>query len=506
MLSRRDFLKAAGIMASASIASWKLGSHLSAGSTQPNFIIILCDSLSARHMSSYGYVRSTTPYLDAFSAYSTVFHNHYSAGNYTTTATASMLTGMLPWKHRAYNLGGLVRSDYVNVNPYTLLGPGYSRLAFPQNPFPDRLLSQYLQDIDRFLPPSTFSLQEDHSPLQLFDHDRAIASVALEDFLMPVQDNTVGGTALFGYMNKHRVLTEPDYQKVTYRHGVPVILETWNLISYLNEQVYHGLYSELSQLAQGKLPYFAYFHLYSPHYPYRPRNDYQSLFQDDGYLPVVKPVHPLSPRIDEGYLMSQGTLYDRLISQIDEEFGRLIARLDKEGLLENTYLIFTSDHGELFERGYLGHGEVYMYEPVLHIPLIIHAPGQLTRQDVFGPTSNIDLLPTLLSIAGRDIPADVDGRLLPGLGGVVDEDRPLFSLYAAENPSFGRIRKGVMAMKKRGYKLITYPGYDALGAVDELYDLENDPHELRNLAVADSARLAAMKDELRTHLDEPANT
>ena len=501
-ISRRDFLKIAGAAAAGMLTPKPLLSLGLSSGEHPNIIIILCDSLSARHISLYGFPRQTTPNMGAFAERSTVFHNHYSGGNFTTTGTATMLTGMIPWKHRAINLGGLVKSEFVSTNPYTLLGSDYYRFAFAQNPWPDRLMGQYHQDVDRFLPPTSFSLQKESSLLRVFDNDRTLASIAIEDFLLPVQDNTVAGTALFGYLNKNRILTNSSEKKITYRHGVPEVMDSWDLVSYLNEDIYNGVYSELSRLAASPNPYFAYFHLYSPHFPYRPRNDFLKLFQDDGYVPASKPVHPLSPNMDQAYLNSQSTLYDRQIAQVDDEFGRLITKLDKDGILENSYLILTSDHGELFERGFIAHGDVFLYDSVLHIPLLIHAPGQVKREDVHSLTSNIDILPTILSIAGKPAASDVDGQVLPGFGGQVDEDRPVFSMYAGENSAFGPLKKAAISMRKRQYKLIAYLGYDHFDHVYELYDLVNDPDELDNLISKDARALAAMKDELFAHLDQ----
>jgi len=500
-LSRRDFLKVAGAAFVSVLSPRSLSSFRLDAGRKPNIIIILWDAFSARHLSLFGYPRLTTPNVDAFAERSTVFHAHYSGSNYTTCGTASMLTGMLPWKHGAINYDGLVRSEFVRSNPYTLLGPEYHRFAFSQNPWPDRLMGQYYGDVDRFLPPSAYSLLGDDGA-RILENDRAIASVALDSFLFSTQGgNAPIGSPVLGYLNKSRVLNFTDRQKSdSYSKGVPQVMNMNYLFPFRNEMVYGGVYSEISRLESEAPPYFAYFHLYSPHYPYRPRNDFRRLFRDD-YRPIVKPSHPLSAGLHEDFILTQRTLYDRQIAQIDAEFGRLIASLDETGVLENSYLIFTSDHGEMFERGFVGHGFQFMYEPVLQIPLMIHAPGQAQRNDIHTPTSNIDLLPTLLSIAGREIPPDVDGRILPGFGGAVDEDRPIISMVATENSAFGPMKKAVISMRKRAYKLIAYPGYDGMDQAFELYDLENDPEELENLAAGDGKRLAQMKDELFGYLD-----
>ena len=501
-LSRRDFLKVAGTAFAGMLTSEKLLSLRSTNSQQPNIIIILLDAFSAKHLSLYGYPRLTTPNIDALAQSSTVFHNHYSGGNFTSTGTASMLTGMIPWKHRAINYGGLVRSEFIHNNPYTLLGSDYFRFAFSQNPWPDRLMGQYHEEVDRFLPPTSYSLLKDSSLMRMLENDHALASITMDDFLLPTQGNSIAGSSLIGYINKSKVLNNTNQQKIAYRNGLPEIMDPGYFIPYLNETVYEGVFSELSQLELEKQPYFAYFHLYSPHYPYRPRNDYRRLFRDDGYNPVAKPVHPLSAGLQENFIRTQRDLYDRQIAQIDDEFGKLIFQLKESGVLDNSYLIFTSDHGELFERGFTGHGFQFMYEPVLRIPLVIHTPGQIKREDIFALTSNTDILPTILSIAGKDPAPDIDGRILPGFGGQIDEDRPIISMVAVDNPAFSLLKKAVISMRKHSYKLIAYLGHDGYDQVFELYDLENDPDELNNLAVKDANILSAMKNELFAYLDE----
>jgi arylsulfatase A-like enzyme len=327
----------------------------------------------------------------------------------------------------------------------------------------------------------------------------------MEDFLLPAQEIALAGSSLLGYINKSsRLNNVSKKQTLAYsNNGIPEIMDPGYLIPYLNENIYDGIFAELSDLAARQQPYFAYFHLYSPHYPYRPHNNYRNLFRGDGYRPAAKPAHPLSTGLKEEFLRGQKDLYDRQIAQIDDEFGKLISQLDRNGILENSYLIFTSDHGELFERGFAGHGFQFMYEPVLHIPLIIHAPRQTKREDVFALTSNIDILPTILSLAGKESAPDIDGKLLPAFGGREDEDRPIFSMVAVDNSAFSPIKKAVISMRKHTYKLIAYLGYDdKMTQPLELYDLENDPEELNNLASKDIVILSAMKNELFAYLDE----
>jgi arylsulfatase A-like enzyme len=155
----------------------------------------------------------------------------------------------------------------------------------------------------------------------------------------------------------------------------------------------------------------------------------------------------------------------------------------------------------MFERGFYGHGGPLLYEPVIKIPLLISAPGQRKTSAVYTPSSNTDLLPTLLSIADREIPPVLDGQVLPEYGGVEDDTRPIFSLYAAQNSVFLPLKKAAISMRKGPYKLIAYFGYLDFDDVYEMYDLETDPEELQDLSQEDVGTFSKLKEELLDNLN-----
>jgi hypothetical protein len=410
---------------------------------------------------------------------------------------------MFGWKHRAINQGGLVLPEFASTNPYSLLGADYFRFAFSQNPWSERLVGQSYQDVDNFLPVTAYSLREENLVTSVFKNDRTLASIAIDDFLFSLQGD-MAGSSILGSFYKENIFSsflKERNNSPRYPNGTPEILLGGYVAPYLNEDVYNGVYLELYQLEERHSPYFAFFHLFSPHFPYSPRSEYFRLFRD-GYAPPQKNAHPLSPKLNEVFLLSQRTAYDRQIAQVDEEFGRLIDKLDRTGVLANSYVIIISDHGELFERGFVGHGFQFMYEPVLHIPLLVHAPGQVTRNDIYSPTSNVDILPTLLHITGREIPSDVDGVVLPALGGMEDPDRPIFSVYAVDNSAYGPLKKAVIAMRKGSYKLIAYLGYENFDQVFELYNLTVDPEEMFDLSNKETGILSKLKQEFYSHLEK----
>ncbi len=499
-LSRRDFLKVASILTAGTFSALRTPSP-KLDNSRPNIIIVLFDAMSAKHMSLYGYQRETTPELSRFVERCTVYNAHYSASNFTSSGTASMLTGMHPWKHRALTQGGIVRREVIPYNPYTLLGHDYYRLMFSQNFWPDRLVAQYYDDVDRFLPQTAFSMRGNTLVKSWVGKDRFLASIAFDEFLFPAQTDWTG-SALLGYIYKSRVSHSIETQKIQpgYPNGLPEV-EGYDI--YMNEKIYQGVSTEILNLDVSKRPYFAYFHLFSPHSPYKPGKRFAQLFKNDGFKLQPKVANPqfasLFTESNED-MLHKCTAYDRQIAQVDAEFGNLIKQLEAGGVLDDSYIIVTADHGETFERGFTGHGGLMMYEALLRIPLLIHAPKQTVRKDINTPTNNIDLLPTLLSIAGKEIPTTLEGQVLAGFNGREDSQRPILSMCAWENSAFLPITKAALSMRKGAYKLIGYPGYGEGDTIYELYDLENDPEEMHELRRDAPSVFSKMKDELLTHL------
>ena len=111
-------------------------------------------------------------------------------------------------------------------------------------------------------------------------------------------------------------------------------------------------------------------------------------------------------------------------------------------------------------------------------------------------TSNLDLLPTLLQIAGREIPSWVEGRLLPGFGGTEDESRSIFPLMAKDNAAFRPVKRATFTLLKGPYELFFFTGYPDHPDRFELYDLQEDPDELHDLFSRDINMASQMKDEL----------
>jgi arylsulfatase A-like enzyme len=493
--NRRDFLKLAALSLPAAALARPL-SNLAKGAadaSRPNIIVMVFDAMTARNLSLYGYPRLTSPNFERFAHRATVFHGYNSAGNYTVPGTASLLTGMYPWTHRALNHSGLVRRDMLDRNIFTLLGNDYARTGFAQNGWASFILTQFKKDIDTYFSPAEFSLAS-----QIFGAsfpDVNLAYRALDDFMFKMEKSpsslvfgSIMRTALYDQVKR---LPSKDYPR-----GLPV---TGTYPAYFRlDELFAGL---VKLFNEQKSPSFSYIHLFPPHGPYAPLRQFYKMFWNDNYFPPSKPQHKLSDGFDERKVYVGRLSYDEYVATVDYEFGRFIDSLDAVGVLDNTYLIITSDHGELFERGDKEHDTPLLYDPILHSPLLIHAPGQRTRKDVYAPVNSVDMLPTILQIAGKPIPDWCEGKVLPGFGGQEDYERSTFSVEAKQNSAFAPLKMATISMRKGSYKLIYFKGYGVGDDWFELYNHADDLEELHDLYSSEKSVASHMKDEMLERLN-----
>jgi arylsulfatase A-like enzyme len=206
----------------------------------------------------------------------------------------------------------------------------------------------------------------------------------------------------------------------------------------------------------------------------------------DNWKPLRKPKAYFTQGYAQQDLNHARRDYDSLIANVDAEFGRLMDILDATGLRDNTYVILTSDHGELFERGIQGHTTQAMYQPIIQIPMIIYPPGQKERKDVFVNTSCVDLLPTLLHLAGIAVPDRCEGQILPPFrDSEMPDERSLFTMDAKTTPKLAPFKKASFVVIRGSYKLIHNMGYGRDVPLYEMYNLMEDPDELENRSSID---------------------
>jgi arylsulfatase A-like enzyme len=146
-----------------------------------------------------------------------------------------------------------------------------------------------------------------------------------------------------------------------------------------------------------KRPFFAFLNYLDAHDPYDPSSGFRQKFAPG----------PRAPRPPDGaHVSEEGArpeldLYDAAIAYLDSAVGGLLQELDRRGLLENTLVVLTSDHGEEFaEHGLMGHA-ASLYRPSVEVPLVFSLPGTIPAGRVPGPVTLRDLAATILDVTGN---------------------------------------------------------------------------------------------------------
>jgi arylsulfatase A-like enzyme len=492
-VSRREFLKASLWLSLSPLWGGQLvfaqgQTGTGQGRAMPNVLVLVFDTLSASQMSLHGFRRNTTPHLAAFAERAFVYHNHYAAGNYTAPGTASLLTGTYPWTHRALHPLGSVAREWERRTLFAAFrGGAYTRIGYAQNTNANVLLYHMQRDLDTYLDQDEFSLGSTRMLREAFRKDSVIADMA-EAFLH-----------VLPFASAYSVWVQAQERWITKKHrafyprGVPRLPG----ISFVLDQVLDGV---AATLRRARTPFVAYMHLLPPHSPYRPSREFFGRF-NDGWTPVAKKPHFFSGGVSDQEANQSRRVYNEYIAYTDAQFGRFYDGMVRTGLADTTCLVVTSDHGELFERGILGHATETLYEPLLRVPLLISTPGQRHRQDIHALTSCVDVLPTLLHLSGQPIPDWCEGEVLPPLSGrKPNPERSVFAVEAKSNPKRARLTKATVALVKGQYKLIRYFGYAGYEDVYELYDLVNDPEELSDLYAERRSIARDLRNELEAAL------
>ncbi len=228
--------------------------------------------------------------------------------------------------------------------------------------------------------------------------------------------------------------------------------------------------------------FFVFMHAMDPHAPYYPPEPHRSRFAPDA------PAGPLGTnmgKLQPFEIPHLSDVYDAEIATVDEHFGRLLEELDRRGLLDDTLVVFVSDHGEEFQdHGNHGHGS-NLYREQIHVPLIVQLPARMRatveRSVVQEQVRQIDIVPTVLEAIGRPGLIETDGEsLLPLMRseGTRKEHRIAMSDLRNDGEAVDALLLEQDDEPRR--KLIDYWSA-SFGEAHQFFDTTNDPAELHNL-------------------------
>jgi arylsulfatase A-like enzyme len=381
---------------------------------RPNFILIVVDALRADRLHYAGYDEMASPNFDAFQRQSTWFANAYSTTSWTIPSMASLFLSRLASQHRVVKWGSKLPDEKTTLVEI-LREAGYRTGGWTAN----RLMSR----------PRGFA--------QGFDEYKLVIHPKLR----------------------------PDTPPGTEFAVAPASEVTRAALRWLRQE----------RAADSHAPFFAYLHYLEPHTPYLcPEGSAEECKTEAANL--TKRLLKEQWEFDDRENDFIGTLYDADVARMDEALGDLMRDLNARGFLKNTWVILTSDHGEhLGESGSYAHGTT-LNQPVVHIPLLFSPPSR-EGSVVNVPVSLADVAPTILDLAGLEIPDIFGGRSLrSALEGGSLPRRPVVAELLATGP------KPKPAFRHR---FAVIDGSDALlmardGTVQR-FDLSEDPEQNRPL-------------------------
>ncbi len=262
--------------------------------------------------------------------------------------------------------------------------------------------------------------------------------------------------------------------------------------------------------------FFMWVHYKNPHDPYEPPKPFTTFFDStytgsfNGSRPVLDSIYVNQIDLSERDLFHLNALYDAEIRSSDSYIEKVLAKLEKMGVLENTLIVFASDHGEeMYDHNYYFFHSCSMYEGVLHIPLIMKFPGVIPAGKIVdNQIESIDIVPTVLQLMKLPLREEFEGRSIIGL--LFEDSSDLW------HPAFGERASAIYSIRTPQWKYIYNPdnyhtycsrsdddqGEGYIIEAEELYDVQKDPHEKHN--IVSQHREVAL--ELRAQILEWLNT
>ncbi|HEY9025803.1 MAG TPA: sulfatase [Burkholderiaceae bacterium] len=475
---------AATVLGLAAQAAWPLmdrrpadAASPAAGAGHPDVLLLTIDTISADHLSLYGYDRPTTPELDAFARHASVFDHFYADANSTTPSTSSLMLGERPWRHRAFVAPSAPLASHARRSMLAAFHQsGYRTIVVSTNLFasPEKLGA--MPDVD------SYDISQPWARTCALDPGVLVARI-----LHPQSRSILGNNGLW---------------QATHALWVRLLLETGTCPP-------SGHFDPADALriagerwhAPADRPRFVWVHLTPPHDPYAAPPPFVGLFDAGPQARTLLDSSPVYLYLGRALAVRQRHelmgRYDEAIRYADAAVGDFLRSLEADGRLRNTLVVISADHGENFWHDYGGHGGPELYDEAVHVPLIVREPGQSTALRIATPAEHADLLPTVAALAGVAVPGDVEGQSLVGALRGAPSPRPVFAMNFERSAREGALEQGSVAMIDYPWKLQTRVGpIDATtpdSVRDRLYRLDRDPREAEDVARANPEIVARMR-------------
>jgi choline-sulfatase len=452
---------------------------------EPNIVFVICDQMSPRAMGWTGETEVLTPCLDKLSQSGYCFTNAYCTSPVCAPARHSLYTGVYPSRHWVLKNDMKMRDDIptiismLNAHGYTTANIGKMHNA----PYHHRRDFQYVLNHEFFTGSAGISHYDAYLQTELEQRD--------------IKYNP------YEHVKEGKIwLQEKD--GIAFVNPLPEELtpENWmtrEALKFIDDQKEN----------RSEKPFFLHLSYFPPHHPYAPVMKYADMYLDklnqlklppnfsfDDLQKWCKgsPSRPDSLSIqDVKYFRA---LYFGFVTQLDVALGELFEGMEERGLMENTIIVFTSDHGDNLGE----HGQFYkgnMLEASVGVPLIIHMPGNKLkeRKIITENVSHVDLVATLLEASGIPKSEHMAGYdMLPLMKGKQNwKNHSVFSEYYTSGPNPTKLM-----LRKGDYKL-TYNAETGYGMFEmKLFNIREDPWEQNDLSENPeyAVQMMEMSDEL----------
>ena len=439
------------------------------GSSRPNILFLMADQLRADCLGCYGNQVIHTPNLDRLAREGVRFTSAYTSVPSCTPARSALLTGLSPWRHGMLGMVGMAAS-YPLEKPRALAEAGYYTTAIGKNHFnPIRNGHGYHQMLldehcSYWFDKAEHNIKAPASQEERCDYEAWFWSQ------MPTGNPHATGLGWNDYRGKAFVLPER-------LHAT-----TWTGDSAVN----------FLRTYERSEPFFLKVSFIRPHSPYDPPERWMKKYESASipeaavgdwaqrYAPRSGETNDIwHGRVSAEEIRQSRQAYYGSVSHVDEQVGRILEVLEQRKLLDDTLIVFLSDHGDMLGDHNLWR-KTYAYEASSRIPMIMRWPtGMLsakrgiTRPE---PVELRDILPTFLEAAGASPSRPIDGRSLLSL--VREEGRGWREWIDLEHNICYNPANHWNGLTDGRWKYI----FHARDGEEQLFHLKEDPHELHNLA------------------------
>jgi N-acetylglucosamine-6-sulfatase len=455
--------------------------HTSSAATRPNVIVIVVDDLRFDEFGAGGHPYLQTPNIDRLAAEGAMFTDTFHVVPLCSPNRASILTGQYPSRHGIIdNVARNRASHRLQTFPIAMQKVGYEtgfigkwHMGNDPTPRPGFDYWSALPGQGRTIDPD---LYEDGRVHRVDGYVTDLLTDRAVDFI----ERERKGPFLLYIAHK---AVHPDARQLDDGSSDPTIDRV-----YTPAPRHRGLYEEPVYTRQPNV-------VTSPDDLAGKPALQRSLRHRDSPESVAEFSFFLDPGTSEETIRRRA----EMVLAVDEGLGRMIATLETEGVLDNTMIMFTSDNGFFFGEHWLSQERRLPYEESIRQPLLVRYPALATPGSrIDGLSVSVDIAPTVLDVGGADIGDHVQGQsLVPLLRG--DDagwrESVLIEFYTHENPRPWLMDMDYRAVRTDRYKLIHWIQHPD---ERELYDLQEDPYELRNLI--DDPALSDVVEELEEEL------